>query len=218
MIFCDPGVRRTGYDGMGNSWKGPERIFRRLLTWLRVSVEPTNWARFGGVLAAASVMAFGLLSATAAGALPASIAVSGSLFKVSAEQVKQYGVSQHPGLSGQSDRHEAIIATAERVSMTRMCQSMLVPTPLGDVTMRVTAGRHRPVTATSMVVDAQQLSGDAKFTGLKVGDTSGGVTMRQTVQRLEMDRFRMTARTSSAGTFRMPGMKVSVEFGRHECF
>lgn len=203
---------------MGNGWKRPERLFMGLLKGLRKSVGPTNWARFGAVLAAASVMAFGLLSATAAGALPASIAVSGSLFKVSAEQVKQRGVSQYPGLSDQSDRHEAIIATAEHVSMTRMCQSMLVPTPLGDVTMRVTAGQHRPVTATSMVIDAQQLSADAEFTGLKVGDTSGGETMRQAVRRLEMERFRMTAWTSSAGTFRMPGMKVSVEFGRHECF
>lgn len=153
----------------------------------------------------AAATAAGLLSAVAAGLLPASIALSGPAFTVSADGVRLQEVALYPV----SARRGTVVAMVREGTMAGLCQSTLVPTPLGDLTVRVTAGEGRPVTAARLVMDAEQLGADAEFTEVELGEFVAG--------ELRMHHFRMSARSISAGSFHLSGMRVSARPGRHEC-
>jgi len=151
----------------------------------------------------------GLLSAVATGLLPASTALSGPAFTMSADDVSMKDVTLYPVPLNGSAHRATVVATVREGTMADLCQSMLVPTPLGDLTVRVTAGEGRPVTAVWLVMDAEQLVADAEFREMEFGGFGAG--------ELQMRRFRMSASSISAGSFRLSDMRVSARPGRHEC-
>lgn len=176
------------------------------------------------------VCAVGLaLTGTAAG-VPVSFAVSGTAFKVSATRLDGEGFVQYASLD--RDREgagRAVAVTGIRSARLKdLCQSVVTPTPLGEVTLRVTAGEREPVRVDEMVIDLEQMRGDVTFTQLELGrDASdsrmpqaGGASgaYSQQASGLVIRELRQNTSSMTAGQFHLAGMRLSVDFGRHECF
>jgi hypothetical protein len=192
----------------------------------------TSWPRFALAATLSASAACAMVFATATAALPASLALSGPAFRVSADRLEGTGFVQFAQI-GQT----AVDGTAAPVAvsgigsarMTNLCQSTLIATPLGELTLRVTAGSAAPVTASNLVINLTEFSGDVTFTGLQLGvdastvDRVPGVrgtkgSYAQQSDEVVIDGFRATARLTTAGTFRLTGMRMELRTGRQECF
>jgi hypothetical protein len=191
----------------------------------------TRWRRFAALMAPATLAAGALIAFTAEGVLAASFAVSGQNFKVSAETLEADGFAQFGAVDAGVDgeHHPVAPAGIRSATLTKLCQSVLVPTPLGDMTLRITAGSSKPVTATNLVLDADQLGGDATFTDIELGrdastlDQVPGHTgprgrFGQQAAKVSLTNLEVRAWKTTAGTFNLTGMKMVAKFGRDECF
>jgi hypothetical protein len=98
-----------------------------------------------------------------------------------------------------------------------MCQAV----SLGAFTLKITAGTgSKPVSATNLVVDADQLSGDASFTNISIGQDAStlnkvpGVTgppgvFAQQADSVTINNLRQHAYATTAGTFTLPNFSLS---------
>lgn len=169
------------------------------------------------VLAACAVLA-----ATARGALAASVVASGSAFKVSADRISGRGFLATPGVETDEENAGAgrpvLVVSAHEAQVRNLCVSVLVPLPVGQVTVRMTAGRSAPARATTLVVDTDQIEGDVRFTGVEAqipGDRRGLVAQ---TTGLVMDHPKFTGWKGTAGSFRLRDVSVHLTPGAHECF
>jgi hypothetical protein len=198
----------------------------------RSTTGRTSWRRFALAVTFSASAACALVFATATAALPASLALSGPAFRVSADRLEGTGFVQFAQI-GQpaADGTSAPVAVSGIASarMSNLCQSTLIATPLGELTLRITAGSAAPVTASNLVINLTEFSGDVTFTGLQLGVDAGTVDRVPGVQgskgsyaqqsdKVAIDGFRATARTTTAGTFRLTGMRMELRAGRQECF
>jgi hypothetical protein len=194
-------------------------------------MSQTRWRRFAALAVPATIAAGGLLAGTAEGVLAASFAVSGQNFKVSAESLDAEGFAQFASTAtGEDGEHHPVAPAGIRsATLSNLCQSVVVPTPLGDITLRITAGGAKPITATNLVMDADQLAGDATFTDIELGrdastlDRVPGHTgprgrFGQQAATVHLDNLKVRAWKTTAGTFTLTGMRLSTTFGRNECF
>ncbi|MEU8106635.1 DUF6230 family protein [Nonomuraea muscovyensis] len=200
------------------------------------AVEPacggTRWRRFALALLPALIAAAVLVGVTGQGGVAASFAVSGQRFKVSADLLEGEGFAQHGAVADTAGgaRHPVLLSVIRRATITGLCQSVLMPTPAGEVTFLVEAGDgERPVVATDLVIDLQQLSGDATFEDIEIGrdastlDVPAGLAGRpgdvgQQARTVRITGLRQTAYAVNAGTFRLDGLRLSLRRGDHECF
>ncbi|RLV04601.1 hypothetical protein CTZ27_11875 [Streptomyces griseocarneus] len=174
-------------------------------------------------LAAGAAVALGgagaLLVGMAHGVVAVSLAGSGGAFKVTGERLEGSGFREVTQTVAEQDgtRHPVAVVSAERASVGGLCASLVVPTPLGPVTLRGAAGRTAPVQATGLVVDTDQVSGaEAEFSGLRVGLLpQGGVGAEAGQAALVRPRF--TSWVVTAGSFRARDVDVTVKAGRAEC-
>lgn len=191
----------------------------------------TRWRRFAALLVPAAIAAGTMLALTAQGALAASFAVSGQNFKVSAERMEAQGFAQYGSIDIDvgGERHPVAPVGIRSATLSNLCQSVLIPTPFGAMTLRITAGGSRPVTATNLVIDADQLSGDATFTGIELGRDASTLSQvpghtgprgqfGQQAERITISKLRARAWATTAGTFTLTDMKLDLRSGRHECF
>ena len=93
------------------------------------------------------------------------------------------------------------------------------------LTLKITAGDGRtPVSATNLVVDADKLSGNVTFKNIQIGRDAStlnqvpGVTgpagdFAQQATSVTIDNLYQHAYATTAGTFTLPGFKLS--FGGH---
>ncbi len=187
-----------------------------------------NWRRFGIIIVPAVVAAATLVVLTAQSVLAVSFSISGTPFTVTANQLKGYGFEQfgivdHSVLKVLPGNSNQILLTANAMrsaTLSHLCQSVT----LGPVTLRITAGNGAsPVRATNLVVDADQLSGDATFTHINIGQDAStltevpGVTgppgdFAQQADTVTINHLRQHAYATTAGTFTLPGFSLS--FGR----
>ncbi|GAB2849408.1 DUF6230 family protein [Actinocorallia aurea] len=177
-----------------------------------------SWKRFGLMMVPAGIVvgAFGL--ATASGALASSFAISGSNFKVTADKLEgdgfvQYGSTVKP--AGKGDVPVAV-SGIKSATITNMCQSV----SLGPITLRLTAGdAGTPVSASNLVLDISELSGDAVFSDMeigrdastldKAGDVQGPVGMfGQQADKVTITGLDQTAWATTAGTFKLPNLHL----------
>jgi Family of unknown function (DUF6230) len=186
----------------------------------------TNPLRFALTLGCCSAISIVMVSSTAAGALPISFALAGPEFKVSADRLDGKGFAQHVQVGQSTTDAEGvpvIVTGIGSATITNLCQSALVSTPLGSMTLRIDAGREAPVTASDLVLNLAELQGDVSFTGLRLGVDAGtvhgpaGAYAHQSDQ-VTVTKLRTTSRTTTAGTFRMDGMKLRLRPGKQECF
>ncbi|HLU96445.1 MAG TPA: DUF6230 family protein [Thermobifida alba] len=191
----------------------------------------TAWRRFAYValpgLAAAGI----LTAATTQGLLAASFAVSGDHFKISATQLDGTGFAQYGDVATSVDDTSRPVGLSiiEQAELSDMCMSALVDLPIGTATVLIHAGEDTPVTATNMVVDVEQLEGNASFSAIEIGrDAStlnkvsgpqgepGGFALQS--DTVVIDDLTMVAWAVNSGTLRLSGLKLNVKPGTHECF
>ncbi|WP_405588138.1 DUF6230 family protein [Streptomyces sp. NBC_01190] len=193
----------------------------------------TRWRRFAVVMVPSVAATAAIGVALAQGALAASFAVSGSSFKVGAETLHgdhfvQYGTLDvdHGGV-----HHPVAVSAFSDATITGLCQSVVIPTPLGKATLKLTAGNNgKKVHAENLYIDLDQLDADATFhtinIGVAAGDTdpagpaveepvktAGGAGFAQEAESADLTGVRQTAWATSAGTFELSGLSMHVGWG-----
>ncbi len=105
-------------------------------------------------------------------------------------------------------------------TLSHLCQSV----QLGGLALRITAGGgNQPVTASDLVVDADRLSGNARFNHVTIGQDASTLTQVPGVRgpvgdfslaasSITINHLRQHAYATTAGTFTLPGFSLS--FGR----
>ncbi|AQZ71069.1 hypothetical protein BKM31_42330 [[Actinomadura] parvosata subsp. kistnae] len=191
-----------------------------------------RWKRFAVILAPVAVVTSVVVGATAQGVIGATFVVAGSAFKLSVGELRGQGFAMTGGVvENRAGRSIPVIATGvRRAVVTDLCQSVLVRTPFGPVTMRLTGGRGgNVVTIDDLVLDVEtgrtgadlralELGRDAatldEVPGLRgpagaFGSQASAVTLRD---------LRLSPRAATAATFRLPDLGLDVVRGERECF
>ncbi|SOD59279.1 hypothetical protein SAMN06297387_101571 [Streptomyces zhaozhouensis] len=196
----------------------------------------TRWRRFGLVMVPSVAATAAIGVALSQGALAASFAVSGQQFKVSVDKLDgdgfvQYGAMVTP--AGGEERPVAVSAF-DHATINNLCQSVVLPVPFfGDVTVKIGAGSDpdNPVEADNLFIDLEQLNADAEFRNIDIGvaadQTTKGPTpeagtlpgsFAQQADGAVLTDVRQTAWATSAGTFKLSDLDLSLHRGANECF
>jgi hypothetical protein len=189
----------------------------------------TRWRRFAVVLVPALAAVGGLLWGISAGAFPAQITVSGQQFKVSATELRGEGFIQIPGWDTDADGTNIPVARSviDEAELDNLCQSVAIPDGLvgllfpgiDTIVLRIEAGGDgEPATASNLVIGMDQLSGDATFTNIEIGNDAGDISgeplltgqFGQRADRVVITDLEQTAYSTSAGTFRLTGLNLRI--------
>lgn len=190
-----------------------------------------RWRRFAALMVPAGVGAAALIGLTASGSIASSFAVSGQSFKISASKLSGTGFAQY----GQVDaakggaKHPVALSVIGHAKLSDLCQSVLVDSPMGKLTLLVKAGGgDTPASADNLVVDASQLSGNATFKNIEIGRDASTIdkvhktgpsgAFAQQADTVTINDLKQTAWSVNAGTFRLRGLNMTIKPGRHECF
>ncbi|MBD0838413.1 DUF6230 family protein [Streptomyces sp. TRM68416] len=183
-------------------------------------------ARRAAVMAVpAALAAAGLAVLTAEGALGVQFAISGMPFTVTATELRGTGFEQFgaldnmaPGSPNEGDTGgQVLVVTSviKNATLTKLCQSV----DLGGTNLLITAGSGaQKVTATDLTTDSTELSGDAAFDNIEIGNdastlTKGGVqgpkgVFSQQADTVHIANLRQTNYATTAGVFKLPGLKL----------
>ncbi|MFE2877926.1 DUF6230 family protein [Streptomyces roseus] len=191
-----------------------------------------RWRRSAAV-AVPAVLAVGAMAAVMAqGALAASFAVSGTAFQVSSSKLSSKGLASYV----QTDRsvdgkgHPVALLGIGEATLTDICQAAEVQTPLGTVVFKLTAGGAAgEVTASNLVIDGEDLDGDATFGTAQIGRDASTLDRVDGVRGepgkfglqagdIEVVGVRSHAWSATGGNFRLKGMRVSVGLDGKKCF
>jgi hypothetical protein len=200
----------------------------------------TKWKRFALVMVPTVGIAGAMTVMMASGAIPASFAVSGQNFEVSADTLDGQTFAQSGDVIVDSGGkpHAVAVAGIKSATITNMCQSVKVPTPLGDLVIVLKAGGGgTPATATDLVLDTNQVNADAVFTNVNIGADAADVAKKVNIQGFQGQRgafksgtfaqvvdhavltgVRQTAYSTTAGTMTLKGLSISASLGGKTCF
>ncbi|MFF7978599.1 DUF6230 family protein [Streptomyces sp. NPDC048179] len=202
----------------------------------------TRWKRFAVVMVPSVAATACIGVALAQGALAASFSVSGQSFKVTADRLDGTGFEQYGALdsgytlSGDKTVHPVAVSAFKSAKIQNMCQSVVTPNIpiLGSVSLTLKAGADTPVEASNLYIDLDDLSADATFTNIDIGvaakDASKGPGMKggseqanpygfaQQADSATLTNVKQTAWATTAGTFKLSGLHMSVSTGTHECY
>ncbi|MFF3333805.1 DUF6230 family protein [Streptomyces sp. NPDC002888] len=202
----------------------------------------TRWKRFAVVMVPSVAATACIGIALAQGALAASFSVSGQSFKVTADKLVGTGFSQYGAidsgytLDGKKTAHPVAVSAFKSASITNMCQSVVTPNIplLGSVSLTLKAGGNgTPVEADNLYIDVEDLSADATFKGIdigvagkdlskgpgiKSGDTANPFGFAQQAESATLVDVKQTAWATTAGTFKLSGLKMSLSTGVKECY
>lgn len=173
----------------------------------------------------ATAIAAGLIVATAQGALGVQFFISGMPFTVTATELDGTGFEQFGDLdnmaegspnTGDTGGQVLVITSAiKRATLTKLCQSV----DLGGTNLLITAGGgDDKVTAQDLTTDSTQLSGDAAFDNIEIGNdantmTKAGVRGKpgvfgQQADTVHINNLRQTNYATTAGVFKLPGLRM----------
>ncbi|MET9195015.1 DUF6230 family protein [Streptomyces olivaceus] len=202
----------------------------------------TRWKRFAVVMVPSVAATAAIGVALAQGALAASFSVSGQSFKVTADQLDGKGFSQYGAvdqgytLSGEKAAHPVAVSAFKSATIKNLCQSVVTPDiPLiGSVSLTLKAGGgDKPVEAENLYIDIEDLQADATFRnidigvaakdankgpGIKKGDTTNPNGFAQQADSATLTGVKQTAWATTAGTFKLSGLKMSLSKGVKECY
>jgi Family of unknown function (DUF6230) len=198
----------------------------------------TRWRRFGVAMVPALAAVGGLLWGVAAGAFPSQFTVSGQEFKVSAAELRGDGFTQVPGwdTTAQDENLPVARSIIDSAELDELCQSVAIPEGIIDllfpgvdeIVLRIEAGGGgEPATAENLVIGVTELSGDATFTNIEIGNDAGAISgeplltgqFGQRADRVVIEDLQQTAYSTSAGTFRLTGLHLAVRVDSGgECF
>jgi hypothetical protein len=181
--------------------------------------------------------------ALAQGALAASFSVSGQSFKVTADRLDGVGFSQYGAidqgytLKGEKTAHPVAVSAFKSAKITNMCQSVVTPDiPLiGSVSLNLKAGGGgTPVEAENLYIDVEDLQANATFRNIDIGVAAGDATkgpgmkggkeqanpygFAQQADSATLTDVKQTAWATTAGTFKLSGLKMSLSKGVKECY
>jgi hypothetical protein len=172
------------------------------------------------------------------GALAASFSVSGQQFTVSADHIEGTGFTQYGAVDKTADGAKPVtVVGMGDATITNLCQSVVIPVGafgIDNVSMVLHAGGEgsKPVEAKTLYIDATDLSTNATFKdidiGVSVDDTTKGPGLHkgdiykkgsfaQQATSVELTDVHQTAWATTAGTFKLSGLHMSVKKGKHEC-
>ncbi|MGX5211855.1 DUF6230 family protein [Streptomyces violaceus] len=185
-------------------------------------------ARRAAVMAVpATLVAASLAVLTAEGALGVQFAISGMPFTVTATELKGEGFAQFGGLdemaegspnAGETGGQVLVVTSVIKdATLTKLCQSV----DLGGTNLIIRAGEgKKKVKATDLTTDSTQLSGDAAFTKIEIGNDASklnkagplgkgpiGVFSQQS-DTVRIKNLRQTNYATTAGVFKLPGLKL----------
>ncbi|MEU8837759.1 DUF6230 family protein [Streptomyces roseus] len=191
-----------------------------------------RWRKSAAV-AVPAVLAVGAMAVVMAqGALAASFAVSGTAFQVSSSKLSSKGLASYV----QTDRsvdgkgHPVALLGIGEATLTDICQAAEVQTPLGTVVFKLTAGGAAgEVTAGNLVIDGEDLDGDATFGTAQIGRDASTLDRVDGVRGepgkfglqagdIEVVGVRSHAWSATGGNFRLKGMRLSVGLDGKKCF
>jgi len=207
----------------------------------------TRWRRFAVVMVPTLVATAAVGMSVAQGALAASFSISGSQFKVSADTLTGQGFTQYGNVDVQVPSTSEPAGTKlnwvpvavsgfKHAEINNLCQSVAMQTPIGTYTLTIHAGQdpNNPVEADTLLMDMTDLKAQtAKFTDINIGVADSAVSdgpIEGTVQKATPDGFaqeatsatltgvQQTAWATSAGSFELNGMHLSVASGDNGCF
>ncbi|MFG3015389.1 DUF6230 family protein [Streptomyces cinerochromogenes] len=183
-------------------------------------------ARRAAVMAVpATLIAAGLAVLTAQGALGVQFAISGMPFTVTATELNGTGFEQFGGLdnmaegspnAGDSGGQVLIVTSAiKHATLTKLCQSV----DLGGTNLLITAGSGaEKVSATDLTTDSTELSGDAAFNNIEIGNDASTLTkagvkgpigvFSQQADTVRIAHLRQTNYATTAGVFKLPGLRL----------
>ncbi|GEJ97742.1 DUF6230 family protein [Streptomyces sp. NPDC003388] len=200
----------------------------------------TRWKRFAVVMVPSVAATAAIGVALAQGALAASFSVSGQSFKVTAKSLHGEGFSQYGALddgytlTGDKTQHPVAVSAFKSATIQKMCQSVVSPIPgFGNVTLRLEAGdssdKDKQVQADRLYIDVEDLQTDAVFHNIDIGvaakDASKGPGMKgngeqanpfgfaQQADSADLTDVRQTAWATTAGTFKLSGLHMSLHKG-----
>ena len=195
------------------------------------STEPARRGRVrmrrAAVMAVPAVaVAAGLAILTAEGALGVQFSISGMPFTVTAKSLDGTGFEQFGDLdnmienspnAGDTGGQVLVITSAiKNATLDSLCQSV----DLGGINLLIKAGSgSTKVTASDLTTDSTELSGDAAFNNIEIGNdastlTKAGVKGKKGVFSQQADtvhiaNLRQTNYATTAGVFKLPGLKLS---------
>jgi hypothetical protein len=177
----------------------------------------------------ATAIAAGLAIMTAQGALGVQFAISGMPFTVTATDLNGNGFEQFGNLDHMADGSpnagdtggQVLVVTSaiKDAWLTKLCQSV----DLGGTNLKITAGdakdKAHKVYAHDLTTDSTQLSGDAAFTNIEIGnDAKDGLNkanargnlgvFSQQSDTVHIGNLRQTNYATTAGVFKLPGLKL----------
>jgi len=192
----------------------------------------TNWRRFAVAVGVPTVVAGGLVVALANGALAASFSVSGTQFKLSATELDGTGFTQYSSALSKADGSvvPAAMSGIHSADIHSLCQSVAA----GPIVLRIEAGNDpaNPAHADNLLIGMSQLSGDATFQGINIGQdastlTADGATTHgaaggfgQQATSVVITGLQQKAYSTQASTFVLKGMSLKLYVGdsSKECF
>jgi hypothetical protein len=184
----------------------------------------TNWRRFA-IAAAVPVAAAGaLVVGMANGAFAASFTVSGQSFKISADKLEGTGFAQYGDKDTTLDGTPIPVAVSGIASakLYNLCQSVKMPGLPVSLTIRAGREAGKPAEATDLLIGMSELSGDAEFTKINIGQDAstlglGGKDAKgekgkfgQEAQGVTITDLRQISTSTSAGTFKLKGLSLKV--------
>ena len=197
----------------------------------------TNWRRFAVAVGVPTVVAGGLVVALANGALAASFSVSGSQFKLSADKLVGQGFTQYSGTQtsvvDQTQTGGKYVVEAmsgiQHADIYGLCQSVAA----GPVVLRIEAGGGAtPAHADDLLIGMSELSGDATFSNISIGQDASTLTadgasthgaaggFGQQASDVTILGLKQKAWSTTASTFKLTGMSLKLYVGdtSKECY
>lgn len=158
----------------------------------------------------------------------------------------QYGaVDAGTSLDGTAEEHPVAVSAFSEAYIRKLCQSVVTPNIpfVGDVTLKLEAGdsvdQQRQVYAKNLYIDLADLQANATFHNMDIGvaagetgDSKGGYGpgmkggqeqanpngFGQQAQSADLYGVQQTAWATTAGTFKLPGLHMSLSTGKNECY
>jgi hypothetical protein len=197
-----------------------------------VPIEPApprsgvRWRRFAASLATVGVGAAGMMLLTAQGVLGAQFAISGLPFVVTADKLEgtgfeqfatiDYMIEDSPNQGDTGGQVVVIVSAIDQAELTNLCQSI----SLGGIHMRLTAGGDgKPVKARTLVVDSDDIAGNASFNNIDIGqdastlDKVPGVrgnpgVFGQQAEKVTITNLRQNNYATTAAVFTLPNLRM----------
>ncbi|MGV9252429.1 DUF6230 family protein [Streptomyces sp. NPDC003697] len=180
----------------------------------------------------ATLVAAALAVLTAQGALGVQFAISGMAFTVTATELNGTGFEQFGALDNMAEDSPnagdtggqvlTVTSAIKKATLTKLCQSV----DLGGTNLVIRAGSGKDkVRATDLTTDSTELSGNASFRNIEIGNDASTLTkagvqgptgmFSQQADTVHIGDLRQTNYATTAGVFKLPGLKLG--FGETGC-